>query len=794
MNKQRDDELPDDALVRSPSDFMLTLLLEDFLGEEVPPDLKSRLLASLETTVSGNGLPTQVGLANARCSTADYDEAIRAASEDLKNGYGTSIPALLETPDLASRSADGTMVWIRRGVYLALALAAAVMGTIFAPSALKSRTTAEIRTDIAKSSQAIDTKSIDTKSIDTKSIDTQAIDTKSPDAIVAIDQSNNGPTNDRPNNVNEGVAATTPKTNEETIDEQGKPPVHGLLESVASRSNKPKGQNAEPIVSNMPAASVVSKAMSDAEIVSVIDSQLSFLWDRVGLTAAASVQIDVWLDRAASAILGRQATSAEKEAFRLSKGENRVANYVDHLVSSSEFSRYWSTRLAEHYLGKRLPTTRDLSVSEYAFVEWLDESLSEKVFIGETERTMISGPVVDRSIGSRVRTDPASYWIAETMERTATNHGESVDQLVPPAKRRQPQQESLIGVSRQLMRISGNPSMVCSQCHTDETGGSDLRGYISMSKTQVAAGSNSFWSVPASLSGLTLLHQTFERTLRTEPPADFFFEDGEGRMKLAIAGPPSLQKIQNGNKPLDEWLDSSAEPRRAIVEMVWGQIFKQPLVPVMGLSEEEGLNERVDLRELLASQMQLRKADLGSLVRWIVFSKSFRIEGFKTDAPWYLKSTESQIAESQRKMRMFAGFAATESLIAESGKLSLGRVASWIDQKRSFQKANDATLAQGTSGKPSGKGPKTLKLDYSEDQVRYLVSIEEPYSQLKALSERWAKSPMSWQMLLEHVYLATDARFPTRLERDDANKLFESSGKDRAKTLVMIVTARLGSW
>ena len=53
---------------------------------------------------------------------------------------------------------------------------------------------------------------------------------------------------------------------------------------------------------------------------------------------------------------------------------------------------------------------------------------------------------------------------------------------------------------------------------------------------------------------------------------------------------------------------------------------------------------------------------------------------------------------------------------------------------------------------------------------------------------------MSWQMLIEHAYLATDARFPSRLERDEAIKLLEASGQDRARTLVMIVNARLGSW
>ncbi len=769
MNKQRDDELPDGALERNPSDFMLTMLLEDFLGEEVPPDLKSRLLASLGKSPSGNGPPTHVELANARCTGEDYDEAMRAASQDLENGYGTTIPAPIGTLDLASGSAEGTMIWLRRGVYVALTLAAAMLGAIFAPSALKSWNTGGNRSDIAKTSEAPDT--------------------TSPDLIPAIDQANN-----EPNVRDQSVAATSADPNNDKIDEQGELPTNGLLESIATRSEKSKGQDFEPIASNMPAKSVSGEAMKNAEIVSVIDNQLNYLWNRVGLTAAPSVQMDVWLDRAAVAIVGRQATAAEKQAFRSSKGENRVANYVDLLISSSEFSRFWSTKLAEHYLGKRLPTSRDLSAAEYAFVEWLEESLFEKVFVGEMENTMISGPVEDRLVGSRVRTDPASFWLAETMERVTTNHRDSVDQLVPPTKKRPPREESLIGVSRQLMRISGNPSMVCSQCHMEETGGSEFRGYISMTKPQTAVGSNSFWSVPANLSGLTLLHQTFERTIRTEPPTEYFYEDGEGRMKLAFVGPPSLRKDENGNRPLGEWFSSSAEPRRAIVEMVWGQMFKQPLVPAMGLSENEGLNERVDLRELLASQMQLRRADLGLLVRWIVFSKSFRIEGLKTDTPWYLKSTESQIAESQRKMRMFAGFPATDSLTAESGKLSLGRVASWMNQKRSFQNSNDAALAQGANNKTPGKGPKAPKLDYSEDQVRYLVSIEEPYSQLKALSERLAKSSMSWQMLLEHVYLATDARFPTRSERDDANKLFESSGKDRAKTLVMIVNARLGSW
>jgi len=48
-------------------------------------------------------------------------------------------------------------------------------------------------------------------------------------------------------------------------------------------------------------------------------------------------------------------------------------------------------------------------------------------------------------------------------------------------------------------------------------------------------------------------------------------------------------------------------------------------------------------------------------------------------------------------------------------------------------------------------------------------------------------------MLLEHAYLVSDSRFPTQNERDESEKLLKAVEQDRAKTLVMIINARLGS-
>ncbi len=724
--------------MQGPSDAMLSMLLRDFLSENPPPDFRPRILSKLKN-MSGNA-PTSF-------IDAEYDQAVQVASQEINDGYGVVIPP----PITIVRSDDRELArWIHRGLILTAALAAAVMGAIFLPNALRSWNGTPTGTGIAKN--AIQLNFDSNISLDSSDKKYKELDTGLPFAATSDD---------------------------------------AQKVSISQTLNKPKSHSLPSSTSQVSQTSVASNAMKDGEIVSVIDNQLSFLWQRVGMTAASEVPIEVWLDRVAVAVLGRQATAAEKEAFRSNKGASKIAHYVDGLLSSGEFSRYWSSRLAEHYLGKRLRATRDQSAMEHAFAEWLEESVSQKAFVGDLERQMIAGPE-NRSKGPNVRTDAAAYWLAETMERAASVQRESIDS-VSLLKNREPREEALIGVSRQLIRLSGNPSLVCSQCHSDETTNSDLRGTIAMPKAKGSTGSNAFWRIPANLSGLNLSYQDSKRTLRQEVAKAYFYEDSDGRMKLANAGPPSLLKAAGEYNSLAEWFGASSEPRRAIVDMVWDKVFQQPLVLTIGLSEEEGLSERVDLRDLLASQMQARNADLGTLVRWVVLSKVLRLEGPKTDAPWYLKSTESQIAASQKQMRIFAGYPRIESANVESGKLPTGKVLSWIEQKRSFQKS-DAALAQGANALAKSKNSKQLKLDYSEDQVRYLMSVEEPYSQVKAAADRWANSAMPWPMLLEHAYLATDARFPTRAERDEAAKLLEASGNDRNRTLVMMVNARLGSW
>ena len=123
----------------------------------------------------------------------------------------------------------------------------------------------------------------------------------------------------------------------------------------------------------------------------------------------------------------------------------------------------------------------------------------------------------------------------------------------------------------------------------------------------------------------------------------------------------------------------------------------------------------------------------------------------------------------------------------------MNQVATWVRVNRSYDLTNQALGQGATPPTLSNKIPKPSKPNYSEDQVRYLISVSKPYRNVTAIVERLASSSMTWPMLLEHAYLVSDSRFPTQSERVESEKLLEALEQDRAKTLVMIINARLGS-
>ncbi|MCY2980153.1 MAG: DUF1549 domain-containing protein [Planctomycetota bacterium] len=751
-----------------PAEIILSNLLNDVVCEHIPPDLTNRIVTQFNRVTAAesassttNSPATLQERSGSSFSLSDYDEAVAFAESELARGYGLIIPPPVDNTESRYQLADKQLsVWIQRGTMLVAALAACVLAVLLIPPGLQTKPTgAPQNKDIAVLQM---------------------------DQATRVDQTTVPPqVSNQPNSI--AVTVADPDSNDRPF-----PNERQIANAPDNRvDNAYKPQNSPIIAPNIHEPSSPSKRMLDKEVIGIIDDQLKHLWKRVGVTPQPNIKTELWLERSALAIVGRLPTDAEKEAFRINKSENRNVEYVDKLIASQEFSKRWSELVAGHYLGKRVVGVRSQPGPQLSFVKWIADSLSNKVFVGDIEREMISGPSSDPVVESpSLRTDPAAFWLADILERSEVDHRESSEHL--SKKQLEQKNVGLVAAARQTMRIGGNASMVCSQCHDGETGNNDFNNYLASAQT--VRGQDSFWKVPASLSGVSLDRRVpGVRALKVMKSSEYFFEDAEGRLKLAVAGPPTQISGNTTRSSLADWFRSSVEPRRAMVELVWNEVFKQPLFPILGLTEEEGKNDRAELRDFLASQMQTGERDLGALIRWMVLSSAFRVDGQKMDSPWYLKATAEQIAEAQKQTRLFASLVSSESPILDSKWTSMNQVATWVKANRSYELNNQA-LAQGAISPTSPNGlPKTSKPNYSEDQVRFLVSVSKPYRKVSEIADRLAASQMSWPMLLEHAYLVSDSRFPTQNERDESEKLLKDVEQDRAKTLVMIINARLGS-
>jgi hypothetical protein len=529
--------------------------------------------------------------------------------------------------------------------------------------------------------------------------------------------------------------------------------------------------------------------LSNAEIVGVINDQFDHLWKRSGVSAMPIVRDDEWLDRATIAIVGRLPTAAEKESYRVSKRDDRKTEFVDKLIESGEFASHWADVLAEHYLGYRVVGVRRQTTNQREFVRWIADSLSQRTFIGQIEQEMLGTAVP--STGT-ARSDAAAFWIAEIWDRSQAEYQESKSQLqrLSDAK-----QAGRIGLARQWMRVSGNATMACAQCHTVTDENREALGLLAVTgKASNRSGMDAFWQVPATLSGWSVARKgDGEREVTQSPGTSFYFEDSDGRLKVATAGLPTWNEPSSSKVEPGEWMKSALEPRRSFVDLVCVKVLGQPLVPVFGLSKDEGDEERRDLRDLLAHQFQGGQRDLGSLLRWLVLSKPFAVEAQTLDTPWYLKSSELQMAETQRQMRLFASSSFSKLTLPSHGKLPMNRVTAWTENQRTSDAANQALAQRADTSTATTKTSALPKPNYTEDQIRFLNSVARPYAHLNQLVERMASSSMKWPELVDHAYLVSDSRFPLKLERDEANKLLEASGRNRAKALLALIQARLGA-
>ena len=767
------------------ADRIISSLLQDLLGEHDCPSFQSQIQSRLERlneSAHGNfAIHSYESLSAASLFTeAEHLAATNLAFNEYQGNDLTSEdyvipPAVAAVPYPQDCVEPDLSVWIRRASFLVAALAAAVVGVLLYPVLSSTRIANETQqgSDLKPTQEAIGVMPALETRPQNESSETPAPSSRLANQDLTKETDAKASQNDPlTESMRDSIAKSTLGTSESSTAQEKRPP-----------------------------STILDGALPDKEMVAIIDGQLQHLRERVGVQPTSEIKTEAWLDRSTHTIVGRLPTAAEKEAFRSNKGANKKLDFVDRLIASDEFSRKWSFVLANHYLGRSSSSSgsKQPTESEKEFVSWLSQALSKQTFAGELEREMIAGPRdgnanKEDSVleGGLLRTDPASYLLSDWLTRSDSQKSDLQASTGNVSKEQS--QATFVSASRQWMRITGSSAMVCSQCHE---GDSHLKGFESyLASTVSNRGTESFWNVSANLTPFTMERSKSDRNvLKVSKAKDLFVEDSDGRMKVMK---PMVTRSNSGVESasaLGDWLLTSEDARKSLVDSVWDEIFGQPLVPVLGLTDQEGLHERVQLRDLLAKQMQQRQTDLGTVVRWLVMTAAFGLDSPKLDTPWYLKATDSQVADVQYQLKLFAAssvmkWEASESMQKVSASPSL--LAGWFESNR-MDDSNNLTLAQPSASITAAKQESTKwsKLIYTDSQIRFLMESKRPYDQVAWFAERIGKSSMTFPKMVDHAFLASSARFPSSDERELALKVFEVSNRDTVRALMILLNAQL---
>lgn len=766
------------------ADRIISCLLQDLLGEHDCPNFQSQIQSRLENLNESSHGNVASHSYESLSAVSVFTEAEHLSATNLAftEHQGNDLPSedYVIPPAVAAVTyrqdsvEPDLSVWIRRASFLVTALAAAVVGVLLYPVLSPTRVANEPQQGSGRKPTQEATGAM------------PALETRPKNESSETPASSSRLANQDLTKETDATESRNDPLSESMRDSIAKNPL-GTSESNTDNEKRSPSMSLEG-------------ALPDKEMVAIIDGQLQHLWERVGVQPTSDIKTEAWLDRSTQAIVGRLPTAAEKEAFRSNKSGNKKLDFVDRLIASDEFSRKWSFVLANHYLGRSSSNSgrKQTSEPEKEFVSWLSQALSKQTFAGELEREMIAGPrngIANKENsdleGGLLRTDPASYLLSDWL--TPSNSEKDDLQASTGNVSKEQSQATFVSASRQWMRITGSSVVVCSQCHE---GDSHSRGVESFLASTVSnRGAESFWNVSANLTPFSIERSKDQKVLKVGKAKDLFVEDSDGRMKVMK---PMVARSNSGlesARALGDWLLTSEEARKSLVDSVWDEIFGQPLVPVLGLTDQEGLHERVQLRDLLAKQMQQRQTDLGTVVRWLVMSAAFGVESPKVDTPWYLKATDSQVADVQYQLKLFAASSLMKLETSEStqkASTTPSLIAGWIDSNRTDD-SNNLTLAQPSASITATKqeSSKLSKLIYSDSQIRFLMESKRPYDQVALFAERIGKSSMAFPKMVDHAFLASLARFPSSDERELALKVFEVSNRDTVRALTILLNAQM---
>ena len=526
-------------------------------------------------------------------------------------------------------------------------------------------------------------------------------------------------------------------------------------------------QGAE-MASALPSAGVLSLGTSeDREIVSVIDSQFQQIWKSLGMPQSDMVsggqaslkKRGLTADRIARLLLHRVATDSELEAIRLDKlsEDTQLERLVASWISSDEFDRVWSTRLANFYMGGRIESSQQAVV----FREWLAAQIRDDVPLGQVQRQVLLG---------LSQADHPAYFLVDYW----SDRGDRWS--LPPNSPQvawvgygDTEVKRLEGLSQLFLTVTSNPAMVCTQCHGAEGAsapswladraapGGGLGGGLGGSK------SVDFDSIAALMVGIA------------QPGvSELFRRQQDDQVRKIAARFPDGKRVGSElsfEQTIDGWLEQGSHSHSGLLNALWRDFFGVGLESAFGFDGAVALEARRDLVGYLGKQIVERRAGLRQLVYWMLMSDPARQSEESLSYAQYMVMDAQRLEDYLQRQEVFKSLVLDDSRSAVRDEAWLVGYASALfpeqaeGPERSFL-AQPSNQVQGGSKRASAEG-----LDPGLDQGQWprgLLHAEIGYRVAGDRARRWADllsaSELNDSALIDHAYLMTKHRFATARE------------------------------
>jgi len=605
-------------------------------------------------------------------------------------------------------------------------------------------------------------------------------------------------------------------------------------------------------------AGLVGNGLINTAAISVINHQFEDMWKEVAFNSSnpstsnfrvaspnalseqhVASRSDLLVNRIASLLVGRSATSSELEAIRQenllktrSLSENH-SQWVDAIaqrwLASDEFSQTWGNALSSFYQGGYPVDASDRQQAR-DFDGWLTEQVKLNASLRDIQKQVLGG-LSDKSHPARflvghwsklaqaapplptsASSEPASSAPASSsLENSAIANLSGSQQAKARDGKTAPQswiglneQEStaLTGVTNLFLHITDNPMLACSQCHQQ------LQPLNTANQTSYVGGEVAVITgrsaKPVSYGSVSaLLLNVLESNQR-----ELFTKDEEDRaVKLTPAFPNGKRASASDTTDslLTTWVEEGSHSQRGLVNHLWKSFFGVPLVAPEEQHGPASTSSREELLNYISQQASDQNVPVRQLVYWMLHSSP-------TLQPEVALDIQNVIALSQADLRTLRTRIELQHVMIHR-PINASSIEEFVKQLLPVQQEirDRALLAQPSSRESSTANKQDtadrtatevaakangLTRDGREAMARQQLGYAQliyavPSVQVADLAIRFSESTLSQPELIDHTYGVLRGRKPSSTERAiwNASRLKDFAKPDAALRILSGVSA-----